>query len=123
MEFGVFYQLPCAEEQSPAARYADTLAQARLADELGFDSVPLAEHDYDPARAKINVNVPVYVTEDRKKARATLEPSFNNYLGLISSSRLRASRGRKWKSPCGFLPRRSCHVFSNLSLRLSALSR
>ena len=266
MEFGVFYQLPCAEEQSPAARYADTLAQAQLADELGFDSVwlaelhfnpkfsimsapllvasaiaqstsrikvgtavnlvplhhpirlaeetatldilsqgraifgigrgsnprqfegygvdvvegrqrfqealdfilkawtndeltfqgqyyqaqelrvmpkpeqkphppvyiasnspdtfglvgsmghnilvaplvvsiqgaltglevyreTLAEHGYDPAQAKINVNVPVYVTEDRKLARATLEPSFTNYLGLIGSSRLRASRG------------------------------
>ncbi len=43
MEFGVFYQLPCAEEQSASARYDDTIAQARLADELGFDNVWLAE--------------------------------------------------------------------------------
>ena len=36
MEFGVFYQMPCADGQSPAGRYADTIAQAALADELGF---------------------------------------------------------------------------------------
>ena len=43
MEFGVFYQMPCADDQSPAGRYADTIAQAVLADELGFDTVWLAE--------------------------------------------------------------------------------
>ncbi|PKB68810.1 MAG: hypothetical protein BZY81_00955 [SAR202 cluster bacterium Io17-Chloro-G4] len=43
MKFGVFYQLPCAESQTASARYDDTLAQARLADELGFDNVWLAE--------------------------------------------------------------------------------
>ena len=43
MEFGVFYQLPCAEDQNPARRYADTIAQCQLADELGFDNVWLAE--------------------------------------------------------------------------------
>ena len=43
MQFGVFYQLPCGEEQSVSARYDDTIAQARLADELGFDNVWLAE--------------------------------------------------------------------------------
>lgn len=48
MEFGVFYQLPCAEGQTPAARYDDTIAQARLADELGFDAVWLAELHFNP---------------------------------------------------------------------------
>ena len=43
MEFGVFYQLPCADDQSPADRYADTIAQSLLADELGYDAVWLAE--------------------------------------------------------------------------------
>ena len=43
MEFGVFYQLPCAEGQTDSERYNDTIAQARLADELGFDTVWLAE--------------------------------------------------------------------------------
>ena len=43
MEFGVFYQLPCGEGQTVSARYDDTIAQARLADELGFDNVWLAE--------------------------------------------------------------------------------
>ena len=43
MQFGVFYQLPCADDQSDSARYDDTIAQAQLADELGFDTVWLAE--------------------------------------------------------------------------------
>ena len=48
MEFGIFYQLPCAEEQTPASRYADTISQARLADETGFDTVWLAEVHFNP---------------------------------------------------------------------------
>jgi alkanesulfonate monooxygenase SsuD/methylene tetrahydromethanopterin reductase-like flavin-dependent oxidoreductase (luciferase family) len=43
MEFGVFYQLPCGDDQSASQRYADTIAQCRLADTLGFDNVWLAE--------------------------------------------------------------------------------
>ena len=43
MKFGVFYQLPCADEQSPAQRYQDTIGQVQLADELGFDAAWLAE--------------------------------------------------------------------------------
>ena len=43
MKFGVFYQLPCAEDQSPAKRYQDTIAQVQLADQLGFDAAWLAE--------------------------------------------------------------------------------
>ncbi len=48
MEFGVFYQLPCAVEQTPAARIQDTIAQCKLADELGFDSAWLAELHFNP---------------------------------------------------------------------------
>ena len=43
MKFGLFYQLPCAADQSPAQRYQDTIAQVQLADELGFDAAWLAE--------------------------------------------------------------------------------
>ena len=43
MKFGVFYQLPCSEDQSPAQRYQDTIAQVQLADQLGFDAAWLAE--------------------------------------------------------------------------------
>ena len=43
MKFGVFYQMPCAADQSPAQRYQDTIAQAQLADQLGFDAAWLAE--------------------------------------------------------------------------------
>ena len=32
MEFGVFYQIPCGEDQTPADRYADVMAQVQLAD-------------------------------------------------------------------------------------------
>ena len=43
MQFGVFYQVPCADHQTPAARYADVLAQVNLADALGYDLAWLAE--------------------------------------------------------------------------------
>ena len=43
MEFGVFYQLPCSPEQSPASRIQDTIAQVQAADRLGFNTAWLAE--------------------------------------------------------------------------------
>ena len=43
MKFGLFYQLPCADWQSPVQRYQDTLEQIQLGDELGFDHAWLAE--------------------------------------------------------------------------------
>ena len=48
MEFGIFDQLPCADYQSPAARYADIISQGQFADELGFDAVWLAEVHFNP---------------------------------------------------------------------------
>ena len=48
MEFGIFDQVPCAEDQSPQARYADVVSQAQLADKLGYDSVWLAELHFNP---------------------------------------------------------------------------
>ena len=48
MEFGIFYQLPCADDQAPANRYADTISQAQLADALEFDTVWLAEVHFNP---------------------------------------------------------------------------
>lgn len=43
MKFGLFYQLPCAPDQSEPARYRETLEQIVLADELGFDVAWMAE--------------------------------------------------------------------------------
>ena len=48
MEFGVFYQLPCGDDQTPQQRYADTIAQCQLADSLGFDTAWLAELHFHP---------------------------------------------------------------------------
>lgn len=48
MKFGVFYQLPCAAEQSVAGRYRDTLGQIQWADTLGFDTAWLAELHFNP---------------------------------------------------------------------------
>ena len=48
MEFGIFYQLPCADDQSVAERYSDTISQAQLADKLGFGAVWLAEVHFNP---------------------------------------------------------------------------
>ena len=43
MKFGLFYQLPCAPDQSEVSRYQETLEQIQYADELGFDTAWLAE--------------------------------------------------------------------------------
>lgn len=43
MKFGLFYQLPCAPAQQEATRYHETIEQIVYADELGFDTVWLAE--------------------------------------------------------------------------------
>lgn len=43
MKFGLFYQLPCAPEQSEPARYGETVEQIIHGDELGFDTAWLAE--------------------------------------------------------------------------------
>jgi alkanesulfonate monooxygenase SsuD/methylene tetrahydromethanopterin reductase-like flavin-dependent oxidoreductase (luciferase family) len=49
MQFGLFYQLPCAPEQDAVTRYHDTLEQIVYAEELGFDIAWLAElHFYRP---------------------------------------------------------------------------
>ncbi len=49
MKFGLFYQLPCADDQSDATRYQETIEQIRHGDRLGFDCAWLAElHFYKP---------------------------------------------------------------------------
>lgn len=47
MQFGVFYQLPCAPGQLVPQRYRDTLEQIAYAEQLGFDSAWLAEAHFD----------------------------------------------------------------------------
>jgi len=47
MQFGVFYQLPCAPGQSVPQRYRDTFEQIVYADQLGFNSAWLAEAHFD----------------------------------------------------------------------------
>jgi len=45
MKFGLHYQLPCSNSQSPVQRYRDTLDQAIYAEALGFESVwPVEQH-------------------------------------------------------------------------------
>jgi alkanesulfonate monooxygenase SsuD/methylene tetrahydromethanopterin reductase-like flavin-dependent oxidoreductase (luciferase family) len=49
LKFGLFYQLPCAPDQSAPDRYRETIEQIVLADELGFDIAWLAElHFFQP---------------------------------------------------------------------------
>ena len=48
MRFGFFDQLPCASSQSAPQRYQDILAQIRLADTVGFDTVWLGEQHFGP---------------------------------------------------------------------------
>ena len=48
MKFGLHYQLPCRDFQSPVQRYRDTLEQAAHAEALGFESVWPVEQHFDP---------------------------------------------------------------------------
>jgi alkanesulfonate monooxygenase SsuD/methylene tetrahydromethanopterin reductase-like flavin-dependent oxidoreductase (luciferase family) len=49
VRFGLFYQLPCAPDQSEPARYNETIEQLVLADQLGFNVAWLAElHFFRP---------------------------------------------------------------------------
>jgi alkanesulfonate monooxygenase SsuD/methylene tetrahydromethanopterin reductase-like flavin-dependent oxidoreductase (luciferase family) len=49
VRFGLFYQLPCAPDQSEPVRYNETIEQLILADQLGFDIAWLAElHFFRP---------------------------------------------------------------------------
>ncbi len=48
MKFGLHYQLPCRDFQSPVQRYRDTLEQATYAEALGFESVWPVEQHFDP---------------------------------------------------------------------------
>ncbi|MBM3942748.1 MAG: LLM class flavin-dependent oxidoreductase [SAR202 cluster bacterium] len=50
----------------------------------------LAEGGHDPAAVNVVVTLPCYVASDRKKARAGLEPTINNYLETLRLT----SRGR-----------------------------
>jgi alkanesulfonate monooxygenase SsuD/methylene tetrahydromethanopterin reductase-like flavin-dependent oxidoreductase (luciferase family) len=49
MKFGLHYLLSCAEDQSPAQRYRETLEQAVHAESLGFESVWPVEHHFNSA--------------------------------------------------------------------------
>ena len=47
MRHGLFFQVPCHDNQSAVKRYEETLYQIELAEELGFDSVWLGEIHFD----------------------------------------------------------------------------
>ena len=46
MRFGLFQLMHSPDKREPAEVYANALEQARLADELGFDAIWLAEHHF-----------------------------------------------------------------------------
>ncbi len=48
MKFDLFYQLPCADSQDPAARYRELVAEAVEAERLGFNTLWLAEIHFAP---------------------------------------------------------------------------
>ena len=51
MKFGTFLLLHSPDMLPAEEVYANAVAQAELADELGFDAVWLAEHHFSPDRA------------------------------------------------------------------------
>ncbi|HXW85544.1 MAG TPA: LLM class flavin-dependent oxidoreductase [Candidatus Binataceae bacterium] len=48
MKFDIFYQLPKDDSQDATARYQELMAEAELADRLGFDTIWLAEVHFAP---------------------------------------------------------------------------
>jgi alkanesulfonate monooxygenase SsuD/methylene tetrahydromethanopterin reductase-like flavin-dependent oxidoreductase (luciferase family) len=48
MNFDIFYQLPQADSQRSSDRYRDLIAEAVLADQLGFATIWLAEVHFAP---------------------------------------------------------------------------
>jgi alkanesulfonate monooxygenase SsuD/methylene tetrahydromethanopterin reductase-like flavin-dependent oxidoreductase (luciferase family) len=48
VKFDLFYQLPSADSQNPAARYRELVDEAVEADRLGFDTLWLAEVHFTP---------------------------------------------------------------------------
>jgi alkanesulfonate monooxygenase SsuD/methylene tetrahydromethanopterin reductase-like flavin-dependent oxidoreductase (luciferase family) len=48
MKFDIFYQLPQADSQNTATRYRELIAEAALADSVGFDTIWLAEVHFAP---------------------------------------------------------------------------
>ena len=48
MKFDLFYQLPQADTQRTPARYAELIEEAVVADQLGFDTIWLAEVHFAP---------------------------------------------------------------------------
>ena len=48
MKFGLHFQLPCMDTQSPVQRYRDTIEQAVHAETLGFESVWPVEQHFNP---------------------------------------------------------------------------
>ena len=105
MEFGIFYQLPCVEGQKPhppvyiASNSPDTFPivgslghNILVAPVISQDGAvtgvaayrrALTENGHDVDSVRVNVNVPVFVGEDRKTAGKGLEASINNYLNSL----------------------------------------
>ena len=43
----------------------------------------LSEHGFDPGSARVNINMPVYLSNESKRARAGFEPTVNNYISTL----------------------------------------
>ncbi len=108
MEFGTFYQLPCAPVQSPQARYDETILQIQHADTLGIDVAWLAELHFYPAFSIMPSPLLVAAAVAQRTARIRLGTAVNLLplhnplrnaedaatLDLLSNGRLEYGAGR-----------------------------
>ena len=114
LEFGLFFQVPVAPDQSEAARYADTIEQVVLGDKLGFQTAWLAEgHFLRPFSALSALLVLAAALSQRTQhirlgTAATLLPLHHplrvaEEAATVGPSERRPSRPRRQPRPGGIL--------------------
>ena len=98
MEFGTFYQLPCAAEQSPLQRYEDTLMQIQHADSLGIDVAWLAELHFFPTFSIMPSPLLVASALAQRTHRIRLGIAVNLYLShtCVMLKMLRPRHPQQW---------------------------